>query len=130
MIFTASATIRVGRFVKVSGAHTVAEQTTSGGLCIGVSQDGGRAPAIPLNTTSPVEAAQSGETLNVHVGDDSEYPRVLVGTGGLTAGGEVMSDTSGQGVAATTGKYVQGIAMETAAAGEWCPIRPVCYQLN
>lgn len=132
MIYTASATIRVGRFVKVSGNGTVAEQTTSGGLCIGVSMDGSRIAPIPSVTASPPEAAQSGEQLNVHLvsGLDGEFPVVLIGTGGVTYGQEVMSDTSGQGVAATTGKYVHGIAQATVAAGGYCPILPVAYQLN
>ena len=132
MIYTASATIRVGRFCKVSGSGTVAEQTTSGGLCVGISTDGSRIAPIPSVTASPPEAAQSGESINIHLvsGNDGEFPVVIVGTGGVSAGGEVMSDTSGQAVAATTGKYVHGIAQATVAAGGYVAILPVCYQLN
>mgnify|MGYP000290540681 FL=1 len=131
MIYRASATILVNRFVKSSGVGTVATQTTSGGICLGVTTSGGRAAPIPLNTADPVEAAQSGEDVQVLEGEPGERPEVLVGSGGLSVGGEVMSDTAGKGVAATgTGKYVVGIALATAAAGELCPIKPCLYQLN
>lgn len=133
MIYTASGTILTCRFVKSSGQGTVAQQTVAGALCLGVSQDGGRYAPTPLNTASPVEAAQSGETVNVYDGLEGggKWPIVEVGSGGLTAGGIIMSDTGGKGIAATgTGKIVQGIALATGAAGEFIPFKPVCYELN
>lgn len=133
MIRTASGTILVNRFVKVSGAHTVAQQNSAGAVCIGSSQDGGRAAPIPLNTADPVEAAQSGEQLNVYVFGElvpDSYPQIALGTGGITAGQNIMSDANGKGVLATTGNYVCAIAMATGAAGETVPYLPVLFQLN
>lgn len=131
MLYQASATVRIGRFVVMTSSNTVAENTSAGGKCIGISQEGGRYAPIPLNTASPVEAAQTGEMLNVHtLREPGDFPRVLVGSGGITIGGECKSSNAGEAIAATTGTYVVAIAMETASAGEYAKVMPVLYQLN
>lgn len=131
MVFTASGTIYVNRFAKVSGTSTVAQQTAAGAKCIGVSQEGGNAAPLPSNTADPVIAAESGQTLDIITGPvPGDWPQVLVGTGGLTANDNIMSDANGKGVLATTGLYVSGIALETCVAGELCHFMPAQFQLN
>jgi len=128
----ASGTILVNRFVKVSGSNTVAQQTVAGDPCIGSSQDGGRYAPIPTNTADPVEAAQSGEAVTIHTMMDAAdaFPNIVLGTGGITAGQNIMSDANGKGVLATTGNYVQGIALATGSAGDVVPYFPTIFQLN
>ena len=55
----------------------------------------------------------SGERVDVY---DIGTAHVIVGTGGVTVGDEVMSDASGHAVTATLGNYVNGIALATVAA--------------
>lgn len=123
----ASGTILVSRFVKVSGVGTVAQQSIAGAVCIGISQDGGRAAPLPANTADPVEAAQSGESLDVIRPGEGREPMLLIAAT-LSAGDELMSDANGKGVAATTTKYVCAIALESGVSGECIRVRPVLYQ--
>jgi len=44
--------------------------------------------------------------------------KVVIGTGGLTAGNRVQSDASGEAIAAATGDVVLGRAITGGAAGE------------
>jgi hypothetical protein len=129
MVYVASATILVSRFVKSSGVGTVAQQGTAGDPCVGISQDGGRYAPVPSNTADPVEAAQSGETLDVIAPGEQRDATLLLGTGGATVGGHLMSDASGRGVAVTTGKHACAIALETGVAGEVIRVRPILYQM-
>lgn len=129
MVNVASATILVSRFVKSSGVGTVAQQGTAGDPCVGISQDGGRYATIPSNTADPVEAAQSGEPLDVIAPGEMRDATLLLGTGGATAGDRLMSDANGKGVAVTTGKFAGAIALETGVAGEVIRVRPVFYQM-
>lgn len=129
MVYVASATILVSRFVKSSGVGTVAQQGTAGDPCIGISQDGGRYAPVPSNTADPVEAAQSGETLDVIQPGENRDATLLLGTGGATVGGHLMSDANGKGVAVTTGKHAGAIALETGVAGEVIRVRPILYQM-
>ena len=128
MVYSASATILVNRFCKVSGDNTVSTQTTSGGNTIGISQDGGRYAPVPSNTANPVEAAQTGEDLIIHLeGEPGAFPMLLLGTGGAAAGGELMSDTAGKGIPATVGKYVGARALVAGSAGDTIPVQVVGY---
>jgi Uncharacterized conserved protein (DUF2190) len=47
--------------------------------------------------------------------------KVLVGTGGVTAGDLLASDVNGKAVTATTGNFVLGRALATGAAGTYIP---------
>lgn len=120
----ASGTIRVSRFVKVSGSFTVAECDANEAI-YGVSSEAGRATPLPSVTASPPEAAQSGEHLNVYH-DPGTVVKVRVGSGGVTAGGHVESDADGQAVAAATTagtvRNLGGMALETASEGEYVDI--------
>ena len=44
--------------------------------------------------------------------------KVLVGTGGITAGDLAMADNDGSAIDVTSGKYAFGIALETHADGD------------
>jgi len=44
-----------------------------------------------------------------------DITRVVVGTGGVTAGADVATDASGHAVAVTSGAYILGQALETQA---------------
>ncbi len=132
MIYTASATILTSRFVKISGPGTVAQQNSAGAMCMGISQDGGREAPVPLNQTSPVEAARVNETLDIKVAavHHGQFPMLTLGTGGITAGQLLMSDANGAGVLATTGLWAGAIAEETGVAGDTVRVFPVIIQLN
>lgn len=115
-VYRASGTIRVSRFVNVSGNSTVAEATTGDAFPVGISQAGGRTPPIPDVTTTPVESAQSGENVQVFtVGEEC-----LIRAGASFAAGQLlMPDADGDGIAHTTNKYYGAIALEAAGgAGE------------
>jgi len=114
-IYKSGGTIRVSRFVNISGNSTVQEATTGDAMPIGISQAGGRTPPIPDVIADPVEAAQSGEQLNVF----SLAEECLLRAGAtVTAGQLLMSDSDGDGIAVTAGKYHGAIALEAGVAGE------------
>ena len=52
----------------------------------------------------------------------------LAGT--VARGGEIMCDSAGKGVAATTGKKVMAIAMASGVSGDVIPVKLVNYELN
>lgn len=84
------------KFVKL-GASGVALNTTSGGQCTGVLQN----------------KPTSGQIGEVAVGG---VAMVMAGAA-VARGADVMSDTAGLAITATgTGAYIQGEAMEAAAA--------------
>lgn len=120
----ASGTIVTSRFVTISGSNTVA-QCGANGRIYGVSQEGGRVAPTPDVTADPPQAAVSGEQLTVHHVPGT-IVMVEVGTGGVTAGGLVESDSNGKavtaGTTAATVREVGGIALATVAAGGKCPI--------
>lgn len=113
-IFKAGGTIEVSTFVVISGNSTVSQVTSAGGtLPIGISQAGGRTPPIPDVTTSPVEAAQVGEQLQVFaLGEEC-----LVTAGAtFSAGALLMSDADGKAIGASANKYHGAIALEASGA--------------
>ena len=85
-------------FVKLDTFGTLATPS-AGGYAIGVIQD---KPA----------AGDPGAVC--YPGD---ITKVLVGTGGITAGGAVSSDGNGAAVAWTSGAFILGYALYAAAAG-------------
>lgn len=61
------------------------------------------------------ESAVVGDAVSVAIRGIS---KVVVGTGGVTAGSPVASDAAAEAIDATTGDMTLGTALETAAAGE------------
>jgi hypothetical protein len=115
-VYRASGTILVNRFVEMSGNSTVQQIGSAGQLPIGVSQHGGRTPPIPDVTTDPVEAAQSGENVQVFtVGEEC----LVLASATIAAGDKIRGDVDGKGAPSTTsGHSIGGIALEAAANGE------------
>lgn len=101
----AGGTIAKCRFVKFSAEDTVVQVTASTDLVAGVAIDG-------------VTAAEQTRGKGVSVRRAPGIAELDVGTGGVTAGGKVMSDVNGQAIPATgAGNQVCGIALQTKAAG-------------
>lgn len=123
--FRANGTIRVARFVKIDPAdNNSVLECDANERTIGISQIGGRTAPIPSVTTDPPEAAQSGEDVMVHL--QGENCLLLIGSGGVTAGGLLKADADGKGVAIdeTAGNKEEAgaIALETAAADTYCKV--------
>ena len=67
-----------------------------------------------------INKPESGEMMEVV---ESGTCLIKVGSGGLTRGDLVTSDSSGQGIATTTTKHVvSGIALQTASENDLCEI--------
>lgn len=113
----ASGSIIRCRFVKKSGAGTVAQNDTAGGPCVGISGDAGNNPSIPLNTDDPPYAAKNGQQLYVHGSfQGNDFPCLQIGSGGCSVGTLLKSDNAGKGVAASAnGDWIHAIAMEAGA---------------
>ena len=123
-LFKAGGTIRVSRFVKITGNSTVSEAEAANRV-VGISQAGGRTPPIPDVTTDPVEAAQSGEQLQVfQLGEEC---LLRIGDGGCSAGDALKADADGDGVTCASGgnNWYGAIALEAASAGELALVQVV-----
>lgn len=108
----ASATIEPSRFVKKSGAYTVAT-AGAGEVCIGVSQEGSRDTPIPSAATA---AALADDPLRVYSDGDN---CLLVAGAAVSAGAFLKSDATGRGITApTTERYYAVAERGAAAAGE------------
>ncbi|MDR1008021.1 MAG: DUF2190 family protein [Campylobacteraceae bacterium] len=95
--YTAGANIEEYRFLKVTGDYTLAH-ASAGSYAVGVSEG----------------TAKAGERIDVmHLG----IAEVIVGTGGVSAGGAVESDANGKAVALDEG-IALGIALESGAVGD------------
>lgn len=124
MAFKASANISPSRFVKRSGANTVAT-CGAGERMIGISAEYSNYAPLPAQTEY---AAASGDTCPfIMVGDGLQEDRpvlLVLGTGGATQGDLLKSDASGAGVTASTDKDCYGaLALATGVAGEAIPVR-------
>lgn len=120
---TAGGTIAPCRFIKQSTAanNTVLQSAGATTPIVGVSAEG-------TELTPLAGAAANAAT----VGNPCKYnpigscPLIEVGSGGITAGANVISDGSGKAILAvltgTTKQYIGGIAQETASAGEFARI--------
>jgi len=64
-------------------------------------------------------APAAGEAALVRTGGVS---KVIVGTGGITAGDQVQTDATGAAIAAATGDWTLGMCLIGAAAGEYATI--------
>lgn len=131
-VFKAGGTIRVARFVKLTGDNQV-EECDANEKAIGISDIGGRTPPIPDVTTDPPEAAQSGEQVAVHVPfwrTGADDVQLTIGSGGCSAGTELKSDADGKGVAvaSSAGQWVGAIAVRSASEDEIVPVLQCLYE--
>ena len=90
-------------FVKIDTSGLLA-LPSAGGYAVGVLQD---APAAG----SPGAVCFPGD-----------ITKVMCGAGGFNAGGDVATDASGYAVAATSGHYALGIALEAGVNGSLADI--------
>jgi len=116
--FTAGGDIYPSRFVKLSASYdNTVTQAGTNEQPIGISSDATR--DAPLDGASGLAAA---DTNALQVNLPGSVCLLEVGSGGLTRGDYVKSDTNGKGVtAATTGataQFVGALALESASAGE------------
>lgn len=113
----ASADIPPCRFIKITGNFSVAKGSSNAEV-IGIAQQQGAA----YNT--PTVAFSSGQQVAFY--GEGELAWLEVGSGGVTAGDDLISDGNGLGVTrATTGttiQYVGAKALQTAAAGAIIPV--------
>lgn len=84
-----------------------AAQTVSGGLNLGVAMETVDAAKISDNATKVV--------FNVRV---LGIAPVVAGTGGVSLGQQVVSDTDGTAVTGTSGDFVGGITLQAGSAGD------------
>lgn len=114
--FASAAQVLAGRFVKI-----VADKSVNGDYCVGHAGAGewalGVAEQDSAVTTEPALSVE--RRINISRGGIS---RVLVGSGGLTAGGPVKSDSVGKAIAQGGSGVIVGYAMETASADEYAEI--------
>ncbi len=114
----AAGNIGIALFVKFgSTGWTVA--TVAGERVDGVTSDAALNAPIPSQTTQ--YAGEAGYP--VHVISPGNIALVTVGSGGITIGARVMTDSDGTCIAATTTKMAAGVALETAAAGVLARVR-------
>lgn len=109
----ASGDIRPSRFVKKSGAYTVAEVAAATDIPLGVSAEGTHDTPIPGASSL---AAATGDILKVY----GEEETCLLESGGVVAAGAfVTTDNQGRGVAAAAASAFYAYAERgAAAAGE------------
>lgn len=118
MTFKASADVCTCRFVKLdtSDVGSVIQGAAASDVCIGVS---GVAEQLQpsIGGTTNVHAL-SGYSCQVY--SVGQVAILEVGTGGLTVGDTVCSDSVGKGVTSsgTAGKTYYAIALETGVAGD------------
>lgn len=86
----------------------------SDGQIDAVSSAGGDADGIIMGKPDA-----AGKATEVAI---SGIAKVVVGTGGITAGQKVQSDANGEAIVAASGDHVLGKALATGAAGAVVPI--------
>jgi hypothetical protein len=123
-MFRASANIRPSRFVKRSGANTVAE-CGAGERMIGISLEFGDTGHLPGQTEYLAASGTPASFAFVGDGLQEDRPLLLVlGSGGATQGNLLKSDSAGAGVVASTDKDCYGaLALESGSAGEAIRVR-------
>lgn len=123
-MFKASANIRPSRFLKRSGANTVAE-CGAGEQMIGIGFEFSSYTPLPSQTEY---LAASGDPVSFAlVGDGHQEDRpllLILGSGGATQGALLKSDSAGAGVAVASDKDCYGaIALASGSEGESIPVR-------
>jgi hypothetical protein len=93
---------------------------------------------VKFNTTEEIVLCGDGEAPLgvVHESAAENYPvsvqidglaKVIVGSGGVTAGGRVASNATGEAVNAASGDYTLGIATEAGVAGQIIAVQLVSH---
>lgn len=127
----ATGNISPSRFVKlVTAADSVGQSGTNEAI-YGISQEFPR--AAPVEGASAYAAA-AGEELMVYTAGDDEGCLLEIGSGGITLGVMLTSDTDGKGIAlastAATLFNVGAIALETGSAGDFVRVKPLILKVT
>lgn len=114
----AGGTIHRARFIKIStSADRQMLEDGANGMPIGISHEGPR--DAPLDGADATVIAAANQQFDYY--PEGRVCQLEIGSGGVTAGAEIKSDTDGTGILAltsgTTNQWVGAIALETAAAG-------------
>lgn len=126
----AGGTIVRGRFIKLStAADNTALQAGANAMVHGIAEMAPRdAPIDGADATTIAAATNSDPVPYIPEGN---VCLLEIGTGGVTRGAEIKSDSDGTGIlAATTGatkQWVGAIALETASAGEFARVQVKVY---
>lgn len=87
--------------------------------------NGGTSADMALARGVYLHDAQTGESVSVMTQGIIE----VINSGGVTQGDEVKSNVSGQAVTATTGDYVNGIALNTVIDGKKALVELKYYKI-
>jgi hypothetical protein len=118
--FRAGAAVSPSRIIKQSAAFTAIQATAKSDKPLGITRQWSKFPPIVDYSLSADHATAAGDPiafagpLNVEL--------VEVGSGGLTAGDDVTSDSVGKGITFSGTGWSVGIALEAAPAGSFCPV--------
>lgn len=107
--FSASGDIYPCRFVKVSGAFTVAQCSAGTDKPIGISGEGTADKDVTVHASTtyrPVQIAEAGRVAKLQANTT------------WSAGALLKSDADGKGLTATTGTYAGAIGLRAAAAAD------------
>lgn len=124
--FRAGGTIAPCRFLAAdsSADEQVVQATVEGQPALGISQEGMKT-APGLTGSDNTVAAVAGDQLRVF-GQGCDCLLELGGT--VSAGDEIMTTTAGKGELATSGYYVNAIALQAGTNGKKIRVMIVRYQ--
>lgn len=111
----AGGTIVQSRFCKVNSVNKQVVQAGAGDMALFISMEGSQDAPVGAGGA---DAAVAGELVKLYgIGD---VCLLKIGVGGVTAGGFLKSDASGQGVASSLVllENTCAVALETAVAGD------------
>lgn len=122
--FRAGGTIQPSTFVKLStSADNTVLAAGSGDLPIGIATPS--AKLVPAFSQTG-EAADSGDSVTVF--GLGEVCLLLAGSGGLTHGDLVKSDSNGAGITASGGDKVGAFCLSNASAGNFARVQVAIFK--
>jgi hypothetical protein len=107
--YTASGNIEPSRFVRISGAYTVA-QCVANEQAIGISHEGSNSAPV---AGAPTRAAAAGDPIRVY--GDTETCLIEAGAA-FAAGANLKPDAQGRAIAAVANDRYSAVAQRAAAA--------------
>lgn len=108
-----------------SGEEKIVQASVLGQPTVGVMQVGQKA-APGLTGSDAAVAAESGDQ-NFHVHPWGS-PCLVEAGGTFNAGDDLMTDTNGKAILATSGYYVSARALQNGVSGRYVYVLPVQYQ--
>ncbi len=125
--WTAGGTIAPCRFVvpDPTADEQIIQCSVGGQPTIGVMQEGQKGTPGLTGSDAAVAAESTDRGFKVHAPGDL---CLIEGGGNFNPGAELMTDTSGKAVVATTGYYVGAIALQAGQSGKKIKCMVVRYQ--